>query len=390
MKLPSNKQQWLPALIVAVLGLCLAVLLLVKPVTPAAPQEAPVPAPAQPDTVALSDGQLARQNIALHVAGPATIDAITTLSGVIGLNQDKTAHVVPRLAGVVEAVHADLGQHVKKGKLLVVISSPALAEQRSALFTAQNRLALASTTFEREKKLWQERISAEQDYLQARQAMQEAQIEQRNAREKLSAFGVPASAAGALNSYQLRAPFDGVIVAKHVVTGEAVKEDANIFTVADLSSVWADIAVPASQLAAVRVGANATVRAGSSSKPVEGKITHVGDLLGEQSRTAMARVVLANPDGAWRPGLFVSVDVGTDSARAALAVPVDAIHTVEDEPTVFVRIRDGFAVRHIVTGKRDARMVEVVEGLKAGEQVAAGGSFLIEAELGKPGAAHGH
>jgi cobalt-zinc-cadmium efflux system membrane fusion protein len=121
-----------------------------------------------------------------------------------------------------------LGQSVKKGQVLAVISSPALADLRSASLAAQKRLGLAQTTYQREKKLWEDKISAEQDYLQAQTALREAEIEAQTARSKLAALGA-GEAEGALNRYVLRAPFDGVIVEKHIAQGEAVKEDANVF-----------------------------------------------------------------------------------------------------------------------------------------------------------------
>ena len=103
--------------------------------------------------------------VVIATAAPGRIQTSVALPGEIRFNEDRTAHVVPRLAGVVEAVHADLGQLVKKGQVLAVIASTELSEQRSALLSAQRRLSLAHATYEREKMLWQEKISAELDRL---------------------------------------------------------------------------------------------------------------------------------------------------------------------------------------------------------------------------------
>lgn len=406
MNIQIENKQLLRAGAVAVIGLCIALALIyVKPSTPAAntanAKASTAAARARAaDTVPLTEAQIQGAAITLRAAGPAAIETVITLPGAIGFNEDRTAHVVPRLAGVVETVHADLGQQVRKGDVLAAIASTALAEYRSNLLTAERRLALAHTTFEREQTLWRDRISAEQDFLQARQALQEAQIEATNARQKLAALGVAAGGAkvgtnadarvDAINRYQLRAPFDGTIVEKHVTIGESVKEDANVFTISDLSTVWADIAVPADQLEAVRVGAKVSIRAAAFSNRAGGTITYVGGLLGEQTRTAKARVVLTNPGAAWRPGLFVSIDIAAAPVPAAIAVPVAAIHTVEDKPTVFVRVKDGFAVRHLVLGKSDGKLTEVRQGLQAGERYALDNSFIVKAELGKSGAEHAH
>lgn len=203
--------------------------------------------------VKLSAEQQKTAGIAVVSAGSGALQAASDFSGEIRFNDDRTAHVVPRLAGVAEGVTANLGQQVRAGQVLAVIASTSLSEQRSELLTAQRRQEAALATYEREKKLWQEKISAEQDYLQAQTALREANIAVDNARQKLAAIGASASTSS-LNRFEVKAPFDGTVVEKHLSRGEAVREDASIFTVSDLSSVWAEFAVAPKDLAVVRVG----------------------------------------------------------------------------------------------------------------------------------------
>jgi cobalt-zinc-cadmium efflux system membrane fusion protein len=340
--------------------------------------------------IEIGDAQLKTAGVAIATSAPASISSAFQLAGEIRFNEDRTAHVVPRLGGVVQSVAANLGQEVKKGQVLAVIASTDVSEMRSELLSAQRRQSLAQTTFEREKKLWQEKISAEQDYLQARQALQEADIATQNARQKLAAIGASTGAAGALSRYELRAPFDGAIVEKHIALGEAVKEDANVFLISDLSSVWAEIIVPAKDLGTVRVGAKAVVKATSLAQSATGTVTYVGTLLGEQTRTAKARVTLANPKTAWRPGLYVNVELTADKSDVAVAVRSEAIQSVDDKPTVFVKIEGGFIAQPVVVGRSDGKFTEVVSGLRAGTPYAAAGSFVIKAEQGKSSAEHAH
>jgi cobalt-zinc-cadmium efflux system membrane fusion protein len=352
--------------------------------------ETAAPASRAAETVTLSDAQLKAAGVMLAIAAPAQIATVFTLPGEIHFNEDRTAHVVPKLSGVVTAVHADLGQQVKRGQVLAVIASSGLSDQRSELLTAQRRLALASDTLERERKLWQGKISAEQDYLHARQAMSEAEIAVQNARQKLSAVGAGAASGGQLNQLALRAPFDGVVMEKHLALGEAVKEDANVFTISDLKTVWVEIAVPPKDLHQVRVGDTVTVKASAFEAQASGKIAYLGALLGEQTRTAKARVVLANPQSAWRPGLFVNVDVHTGMSAAAVTIAADAIQTIDDKPSIFVRTANGLRVQPVVTGRSDGKLTEVLQGLQAGTQYAAVGSYTLKAELGKDSAEHAH
>lgn len=341
------------------------------------------------EKIPFTDAQLKAANIVVEGAGPARIKTALQLPGEIRFNEDRTAHVVPRVAGVVDSVSADLGQEVKRGQVLAVLSSPSLSEQRSALQSAQRRLALARTTYEREKKLWEEKISPQQDYLQAEQAMQEARIEVANANQKLLALGAtPGSAA--LGRYELRAPFDGMVVEKHISLGESVKEDVNVFTISDLSSVWAEISVAANNLNLVRIGEPVTIRSSAFEQTASGKVSYVGSLIGAQTRTATARVTLTNPQRIWRPGLFVNVELVASETDAPVTVSAEAIQTVEDKPTVFLRVPGGFVPQHVQTGRSDGRRVEIVGGLAPGAGHAASGSFVVKSQQGKSSATHTH
>lgn len=346
----------------------------------------------QPGLIRLDDTQIARSAIETVDAAPAALRVSVELPGEIRLNADRTAHVVPRVAGVVEQVSADLGTVVRRGQLLAVIASTALAEQRSELLAAQKRLELARITHQREKALWEQKVSPELDYLQAQQALREAEIVVANAREKLAALGADAAVpgGGSLNRYALRAPFDGVVIEKHLSLGEAVREDAQVFTVSDLGTVWAEISVPAGDLDRVRTGASVRVRSTASGREVSGTVQYVGALLGEQTRAAQARVVLRNPDLAWRPGLFVTVSADVERVEVPVAIAGTAVQKVEGRDVVFVRTDGGFELRPVKLGRRDAERIEVLEGLAVGEQLAARNSYILKAELGKDSAEHAH
>jgi len=339
--------------------------------------------------IVFTDEQIKAAGMTIESAGAARIRSLLQLPGEIKFNEDRTAHVVPRVAGVVESVPANLGQEVKRGQVLAVLSSPGLSEQRSELQSAQRRLALARTTYEREKKLWQEKISAQQDYLQAEQAMQEAQIAVANANQKLLALGAtPGSSA--LGRYELRAPFDGMVVEKHISLGESVKEDANVFTISDLSTVWAEISVAANNLNLVRIGEPVTIRSSAFDQTASGTVSYLGSLIGAQTRTATARVTVTNPQRVWRPGLFVNVELASSEVAAPVTVSAEAVQTVEGKPTVFVKVPGGFMPQAVQTGRSDGQRIEIVSGLVPGTAYAASGSFVVKSQQGKSSATHTH
>jgi cobalt-zinc-cadmium efflux system membrane fusion protein len=339
--------------------------------------------------VSMTDQQVEQGGIEMLTSGPARIKSTLQLIGHISFNEDRVVYVVPRLAGVVESVGANAGDQVRKGHILAVISSQALADLRSELLAAQKRLSLASTIFEREKKLWEEKISAEQDYLQARNVMQEAEIITQKVKQKLASLGGSLTASN-LTRYEIRAPIDGIVMQKQISVGQVLKEDANIFVVADLSTVWAVLTIYAKDLNTVKIGQKATVKSTSFEFQSSGSVEHLGALLGEQTRTAEAHIILPNPKGIWRPGMSVNIELVADEIEVPVAVSADAIQTVRDWTAVFVRYGSFFEARPLELGRSDSKFIEVVKGMSAGELYAAKNSFLIKADLGKAGATHDH
>ncbi len=339
--------------------------------------------------VAMSDAQVAASAIAVEAAGPARIASVARFPGEIQLNDERTAHVVPRVHGVAETVPVSVGQTVRQGQLLAVFSSPQVSDLRSALQMAQRRLEHTRSVLDREKRLWEQRISAEQDYLQAQHAVQEAEIDVENARQKLAALGVGGSDRS-INRFELRAPYAGLVVERNLSIGEAVREDTPIFTIADMNTVWAEVHIPAADLPLVRVGDRVSLRATAFDAQSTGTVAFIGALVGEQTRMARARIVVPNPTGTWRPGLFVNVEVKASQAEVPVAVDSEALQTLGTRQVVFVRTPEGFVARPVSTGRTDGRQVEVLQGLAAGERYAARGSYILKSELSKLASEEGY
>ncbi len=340
--------------------------------------------------IRFSDEQIKLAGITMQTAAAAHLDTFIRMPGQIALNEDRTAHVTARASGAVQAVEASLGQRVAKGEVLAVIASAEIANQRGELAAAEKRVAYARSVYASEKTLWEEKISARQDYLKAESELREAEIGLQIARQKLAALDGAPGGAGAGNLLQVRAPFGGTIVEKHVALGEVVGADTRIFTVSDLATVWADVVVPAKDLDIVRVGTEAVIRSVASNTSAPGKVSFVSSLIGEESRSAKARVVLDNPQSAWRPGLFVNVDIVTGSAAVPVAVAREALQTVDGRQVVFKRVAEGFVAQAVTVGRSDGRLVEILTGLTAGDAYAGAGSFAVKAEQAKGDAEHGH
>ncbi len=271
-----------------------------------------------------------------------------------------------------------LGDPVKKGEVVAVLDSREVADAKSEYLTALVNTELQKTNYDRQQALWDKRISAEATFLQARATYSETQLRVNLARQKLSALGLNADEVAAaakkdettpnqssLRRYELRSPLTGRVVERKVDVGTAVGKEgdpADLYTVADLATVWVELAVPTTDLAKVKEGAEVLIapRDEDAGQRAKGKIIFVSPLLNAETRSARVIAALPNQDFSWRPGTFVSaeIQVGQDSAKAK--VPRDALQSMGGEKVAFVRNADGFERRDVKTGKSDDESVEVV------------------------------
>jgi cobalt-zinc-cadmium efflux system membrane fusion protein len=193
-----------------------------------------------------------------------------------------------------------------------------------------------------------------------------------------------------LSTYEVNSLISGTVIEKHVTLGEFVRDDQDIYVVADLSSVWVNVAVYARDVVKIKRRQNVLVESVGAGPSSQGRIDYVGAVVGEATRAATARVVLPNRGMQWRPGMFVTARIVVDERRVPVAVPEDAVQRIEGRDCVFVQDGDGFLARPVVLGKSDGQWTEILSGLTAGEPFVIRGSFVLKSELQKSEASHEH
>jgi len=193
-----------------------------------------------------------------------------------------------------------------------------------------------------------------------------------------------------LTNFRVRTLLGGTVIDRHLSLGEAVSRDEAIFVIADLDTVWIDIAVYLRDLEAVREGLPVSVSCGRHDEARHTSIAYVSPVVDEATRTATARVIMPNDDRHWRPGMFITAAIETRSREVAVAVPETALMTVEGKTSVFVRTAEGFVPRPVTTGGTAGGLVEITTGLHAGEIYVASGGFTLKAELEKDSFGDGH
>jgi cobalt-zinc-cadmium efflux system membrane fusion protein len=193
-----------------------------------------------------------------------------------------------------------------------------------------------------------------------------------------------------LSKYELKAPFAGTIIEKRVTVGDALKDDAVAFVVADLSTVWVSFNIQQKDFAAVKPGQQVSFFSKNLPSDIQGTLSYVDPLVGQDTRTLVARAVLPNETGLFRPGLFVTARLTIDEVKAPLVIPVTALITDEGKKSVFVKTGEEFRPQAVTIGRSNEKQVEVTAGLEAGQQYAAKGVLTLKAQLSKGAFGDGH
>ncbi len=351
------------------------------------------------EVVLVTDEQIKQLDIVCQAVSSGGIEAWIQAPGEIEINHERMAHIVPRVKGVVSRVEVDLGQSVHAGQILAVIESRELADAKAEFLSAVARQTLAVTLLEREARLFEQKVTSEQDYLASKQALAEARIACRAARQKLLALGLSATAVDELPSqpedaftaYAMTAPFDGVIIQKHIVLGEVVDDASETFVIADMGTVWVDLRVNQQDIQFIRPGQIGEVFLNGAAEGVRSEVIYVDRILDSTTRMAVVRLTLDNTEEQYRPGTFVTGKIGVQSTGQALVVPKDAVQNVNDQTCVFVETKEGFALRYVTLGHKDMDQVEILSGVDAGEHIVIRNAFHLKAELTKQAVSgHGH
>lgn len=351
------------------------------------------------DSVKLTAEQMKEFDIATEQARSGDINSAMIRPAEIKFNQDRVAHVVPRVAGVVRDVMASEGDRVSAGTVMALLESRELADAKAAYLAAFERAQLSRETFGREEGLWKQKISSEKEYLDAKSEYAERRIELRAASQKLIALGFDEAFLEKLASsdddeeltrYSLVAPFGGTVITRHITRGEAIDSENQAFLLADLSDIWIDITVYPQDLGLVRKGQKVTFDLGEGIEPVRGRIDFVTPHVSDATRTASARTTISNPDGRLRPGMFVKAEIATGSENATIRIPRGAIQRFGEGSVVFVGKDGEFSPRPVRVGRMNGDFAEIVSGLESGETFVSQGAFTLKAQLSKESFGDGH
>lgn len=362
-------------------------------------------------------------------------------TGEVQSAETKTFQVTPRVSGVVLNVFAKQGDFVKRGQNLVTIHSTDVAgvltdllnaksqmtsdikrskiEYQSLISLQQKEVELALQTLERQQTLFEAKVSAQKDFLTAKNAyeqsilkldtlkqkgiqenhLREEQLKIRiaNGRGQLRIMGMDdASITAALQTGSVRAdlavpsPVSGTVMTRAVTLGEQIAPGKQIFSIVDLSSVWVLINVFQEQLHEVKVGQKVDLVL-PSKESLSGKIENIGSLVDPVKKTVSVRIVAANPRNVLKPGMFVSANILLGGkSLPKLAVPNTAIVLHQERPVVFVQEDDHFKPVSVHLGQQFGQLTEVVDGVSVDDPVVIQGATQLKAHSLVGGGAKHH
>ncbi|MET0287577.1 MAG: efflux RND transporter periplasmic adaptor subunit [Polyangiales bacterium] len=360
-----------------------------EPVEEAAPERVPhrdEPEHAEfPTHVQLSDEVLSAAGVRTRKVERELLVRTVDLPGEIAVDPDRAARVASPIAGRIEQVSFKEGQRVKKGDVLLTIRVPELGKVRSELAATRAQAKAARLTADRLHELTKQQLASEQSYLTAEAEAQALEVSAIAAQERVRALGLQGK--GDASTLVLRAPLGGVVLARAALVGQPVTTEQVVAELADLDQVWFLGRVFEKDLGLLRVGTSTEVLLNAyPGIAFNGEVEYLGHQVDPIARTLTARIRLTNHDDLLRIGLFGSARVsieGKDDARpATLVVPRGALTEIAGKQVVFVRQDDrDFELHEVTTGRAAGGKVEVLSGLREGEQVVAEGVFTLKSSV---------
>jgi cobalt-zinc-cadmium efflux system membrane fusion protein len=343
------------------------------------------PAPPPPGTFRATAQQLktfAVEEVRLH-----SFVSEELTEGKIGINADRATPLVSPYSGRVTRVIGGLGDAVKVGAPLAILDAAEFVQAQNDLRVASAQGKLARLNETRKHALYDAKGGSLQDWQQSQSELASAETALNAARNRLLILGkseAEISALAAAHSINpvttLTAPISGVIVDRQVGPGQFLQAGGSpVFTIADPSNVWLLANVRESDAAQVKVGQQVEVRVLAYPQRIfTARITHVAALVDSVTHRLPVRAEIDNRDGALKPEMFANFRIITSEASESAAVPEAAVVHEADFAHVWVVSGDLLSYRSVKTGRSNESLIEILDGLKAGEHVVTKGGLFID------------
>jgi cobalt-zinc-cadmium efflux system membrane fusion protein len=320
-----------------------------------------------------------------------------SITGEIRLNENAAVHVSPRIPGIIRAVNVDIGSEVRKDDVLFTVDSVELAQAMSDYEKNRALADLSGKTFRREKRLYEQKVGAENDMIEAQMRFEEYQTARKASEQRLHVLGLSESEIATLSptnhgslsgALDVRAPMGGTVIEKHAVIGELVEPGKDVMVLANLDTLWMWGGLYERDLGLFLrrpIGGGFPVEITVPAFPdtvFRGTLNHIGSVIDEATRTLPVRTVIDNRDRRLRPGMFCQGRILVHTDEEVLAVPQMALLSDEGVEFVFTHMKDDYFLRVNVTkGREFAEGVEILKGLTVGQTIVTDGAFALKSDV---------
>jgi len=345
--------------------------------------------------VILTTAQLSDLGVKLATVGSTRYAKPMRFSGEIKFNIDQQYQVTAPLQARVEQIHAQLGQYVNKGQPLATLWVPELIGMQRDIEQNRAKLKLNQQEYQREQSLFRQGVTAQRDVQAAEYNLKLAQIELDASIAQLNGYQGSLSAAN--GRVVLRAPASGTISQRSISLGQMVSTSMPLYSISALESSWVEFAVPVSQVDRIQAGMSVQIEA-QGQRAVTGRVLQISSQADPQTRQLLVRAQV-NEAAVWfKPNIWVDVTVGGESQVINLAVPANAIQSLNGQTVVFIaknsaEAKDSYEFHPqpvSATPLEGSDWVQVTAGLTAGQQYASSETFLLKSEIEKSEASHEH
>ncbi|MGH8211670.1 MAG: efflux RND transporter periplasmic adaptor subunit [Rhodanobacteraceae bacterium] len=329
-----------------------------------------------------------RQRITLYTVAPLDFHTSIDTTGVVDFDQDRATQILAPFSGPVTKLLVTQGNFVKRGQALATVTSPdfaaALGAYRKAVVTATNARRIADY----DADMLKHHAISEREAQQAQTDAVGAESDREAALQALVSLDIDPHALADLRAGKdlthvegvIRAPIAGTVVEKNIAPGQLLQAGSTpCFTIADTSRVWVNANVFGDDVGTTRAGDPAQVFVDENGKPMTGTVTNISAEVDPDTRAVVARIALANPDGALKKAMYVQVRIESRQARNGILTPVSAVLRDDDNlPFVYVVQNDGsYARAHVALGERIGNRYLIPSGLRAGERIVGDGALFL-------------
>lgn len=342
----------------------------------------------QSDLITLKPEAFKEADIKIESISLISLNAEYIFSGRVDVNETKLAHVGSRIQGRAVDVYANIGDSVKKWQPLALIDSSELGEAQSQYLKTMSSLQVEYQSYERAKIVLEGKVISTGEFQRREAEYFSAKTEAKAAEDRLHLLGMTDEEISSIGKRHtidsrvaIKSPIAGTVIEKHLTNGEVVESIKTLFVIADLSNLWVIADIPERDIPKIKKGQETAVTVSSYPENIfRGKISYIGEVIDQETRSVKVRAEVENKNGILKPGMFAAIKISAGK-KDVLAIPASAVQREGEKTIVFVlKDENSFEKRVVEIRSPLDGFHEVISGVKEGEKVVIKGAFTLKSE----------